>query len=159
MYSVAAKSDKNLMTISNLGVCFGPTLLRPEEETVASIMDLKFYNIVVEILIENYEKIFNSEPENLHLPEKVSPQAIPYSNNVGLINNVGSMSSVPAHTQLNSSGYISHSGHTSPINYVDNQEQQYVSNIRQYAANHTNHIPSNTRHAYNNYNQPLMCVS
>ncbi|XP_071056664.1 rho GTPase-activating protein 26 isoform X2 [Onthophagus taurus] len=59
---VAAKSDKNLMTISNLGVCFGPTLLRPEEETVASITELKFYNIVVEILIENYEKIFNSEP-------------------------------------------------------------------------------------------------
>lgn len=50
------------MTVSNLGVCFGPTLLRPEEETVASIMDLKFYNIVVEILIDNFETIFNSEP-------------------------------------------------------------------------------------------------
>lgn len=51
------------MTIGNLGVCFGPTLLRPEEETVASIMDLKFYNVVVEILIENYEKIFKTKPE------------------------------------------------------------------------------------------------
>lgn len=61
-YSVVMKSDKNLMTVSNLGVCFGPTLLRPEEETVASIMDLKFYNIVVEILIDNFETIFNSEP-------------------------------------------------------------------------------------------------
>jgi hypothetical protein len=55
--SVAAKSDKNLMTVSNLGVCFGPTLLRPEEETVAAIMDIKFCNVVVEILIENYEKV------------------------------------------------------------------------------------------------------
>jgi hypothetical protein len=57
VYSVAAKSDKNLMTVSNLGVCFGPTLLRPEEETVAAIMEIKFCNVVVEILIENYEKV------------------------------------------------------------------------------------------------------
>ena len=55
--SVAAKSEKNLMTVSNLGVCFGPTLFRPEEETVAAIMDIKFCNVVVEILIENYEKV------------------------------------------------------------------------------------------------------
>ena len=45
------------MTVSNLGVCFGPTLLRPEEETVAAIMDIKFCNIVVEILIEHFEKV------------------------------------------------------------------------------------------------------
>ncbi|KAJ8940220.1 hypothetical protein NQ314_010782 [Rhamnusium bicolor] len=63
--NVVAKSDKNLMNVSNLGVCFGPTLLRPEEETVASILDLKFYNIVVEILIDNYEKIFFIEPEKM----------------------------------------------------------------------------------------------
>ena len=55
--SVAGKSDKNLMTISNLGVCFGPTLLRPEEETVAAIMDIKFSNIVIEILIEHFDKV------------------------------------------------------------------------------------------------------
>lgn len=45
------------MTIANLGVVFGPTLMRPQEETVAAIMDLKFQNIVVEILIENHEKV------------------------------------------------------------------------------------------------------
>lgn len=52
------------MTVGNLAVCFGPTLLRPEEETVASIMDIKFYNIVVEILIENYERISSRPPES-----------------------------------------------------------------------------------------------
>ncbi len=45
------------MTVSNIGVCFGPTLLRPEEETVAAIMDIKFCNVVVEILIENYHTV------------------------------------------------------------------------------------------------------
>lgn len=63
-YSVAKKSDKNLMTIGNLAVCFGPSLLRPEEETVASIMDIKFYNIVVEILIENCERIVAGPPQD-----------------------------------------------------------------------------------------------
>ena len=45
------------MTVSNLGVCFGPTLLRSEEETVAAIMDIKFANVVVEILITNWHTI------------------------------------------------------------------------------------------------------
>lgn len=66
--NVAAHSDKNLMSISNLGVCFGPTLLRPEEETVAAIMDIKFYNVVVEILIENYSKIFKNQPDPTEVP-------------------------------------------------------------------------------------------
>uniref|UniRef100_A0A671UUA9 Rho GTPase-activating protein 10 n=1 Tax=Sparus aurata TaxID=8175 RepID=A0A671UUA9_SPAAU len=55
--NVAAHSKQNLMTVANLGVVFGPTLMRPQEETVAAIMDLKFQNIVVEILIEHHEKV------------------------------------------------------------------------------------------------------
>ena len=50
------------MTVSNLGVCFGPTLLRAEEETVAAIMDIKFANVVVEILIQNGELILTTKP-------------------------------------------------------------------------------------------------
>lgn len=64
---VAAKSGVNLMTASNIGVCFGPTLLRPKVETVASIMDIKFCNEVIEILIENCDRFFpnlaDSSPE------------------------------------------------------------------------------------------------
>ncbi|KAF7710087.1 hypothetical protein HF521_008959 [Silurus meridionalis] len=60
--NVAAHNKQNLMTVANLGVVFGPTLMRPQEETVAAIMDLKFQNIVVEILIEQHEKIFGDAP-------------------------------------------------------------------------------------------------
>ena len=64
---VAAKNQVNLMTAANLGVVFGPTLLRPKEETVASIMDIKFCNEVVESLIENCDTFFplhsDSSPE------------------------------------------------------------------------------------------------
>lgn len=71
---MAAHSKENLMTVANLGVVFGPTLMRPQEETVAAIMDLKFQNIVVEILIEHHEKVractdvqFASPKENVCL--------------------------------------------------------------------------------------------
>lgn len=60
---VSEHSSENLMSVANLAVCFGPTLMRPPEETLAAIIDIKFCNVMVEILISNYEKIFNSEPE------------------------------------------------------------------------------------------------
>lgn len=67
------------MTVANLGVVFGPTLMRPQEETVAAIMDLKFQNIVVEILIENHEKV--SFDKSLFL-------SIVWNDLLGLIGNV-----------------------------------------------------------------------
>uniref|UniRef100_A0A673I3Q6 Rho GTPase-activating protein 10-like n=1 Tax=Sinocyclocheilus rhinocerous TaxID=307959 RepID=A0A673I3Q6_9TELE len=78
--NVADNSKQNLMTVANLGVVFGPTLMRPQEETVAAIMDLKFQNIVVEILIEQHEKCkttpfypvknssFHSKPSAIPVP-------------------------------------------------------------------------------------------
>jgi hypothetical protein len=58
LHKVASYSNFNLMTAGNLSVCFGPSLLRPKEETVASIMDIKFCNEIVEILIENCDHFF-----------------------------------------------------------------------------------------------------
>jgi hypothetical protein len=54
---VADHSPENLMTVGNLGVCFGPSLLRPKEETMAAIMDIKFCNVVVEMLIANCHQV------------------------------------------------------------------------------------------------------
>ncbi|XP_033621455.1 rho GTPase-activating protein 26 [Fukomys damarensis] len=82
---VANNHKQNLMTVANLGVVFGPTLLRPQEETVAAIMDIKFQNIVIEILIENHEKIFNTVPDvpltnaQVHLLRKKSSDTKPPS--------------------------------------------------------------------------------
>ncbi|XP_055374936.1 rho GTPase-activating protein Graf [Condylostylus longicornis] len=59
---VARKYERNKMSVFNLGVVFGPTLLRPQEETVAAILDIKFNNIVINILIENYDLIFKTAP-------------------------------------------------------------------------------------------------
>uniref|UniRef100_A0A671LL61 Oligophrenin-1-like n=1 Tax=Sinocyclocheilus anshuiensis TaxID=1608454 RepID=A0A671LL61_9TELE len=57
LVSVCSHSIENLMTVSNMGVIFGPTLMRAEEETVAAMLDIKFQNIVMEILIEDYSKV------------------------------------------------------------------------------------------------------
>ncbi|KFV97304.1 Rho GTPase-activating protein 10 [Eurypyga helias] len=74
--NVSKHAKRNLMTVANLGVVFGPTLMRPQEETVAAIMDLKFQNIVVEILIENHEKIFKTLPDAT-FPEPMSMSVSP----------------------------------------------------------------------------------
>uniref|UniRef100_A0A8C2PXX8 Rho GTPase-activating protein 26 n=1 Tax=Cyprinus carpio TaxID=7962 RepID=A0A8C2PXX8_CYPCA len=52
---VASHHQQNLMTVANLGVVFGPTLLRPQEETVAAIMDINFKRLI-------YISIFSSPP-------------------------------------------------------------------------------------------------
>ncbi|XP_054548945.1 rho GTPase-activating protein 42 isoform X2 [Talpa occidentalis] len=70
LVKVSLHSQQNLMTVSNLGVIFGPTLMRAQEETVAAMMNIKFQNIVVEILIEHYEKIFHTAPDpSIPLPQ------------------------------------------------------------------------------------------
>ncbi|XP_051579686.1 rho GTPase-activating protein 42-like isoform X16 [Myxocyprinus asiaticus] len=77
LLNVSTHSESNMMTVSNLGVIFGPTLMRSQEETVAAMMNIKFQNIVVEILIENFEKIFHQAPDpNVPLPQ---PQTRPES--------------------------------------------------------------------------------
>ncbi|XP_042342130.1 rho GTPase-activating protein 42 isoform X3 [Plectropomus leopardus] len=77
LVTVSTQSQFNLMTVSNLGVIFGPTLMRSQEETVAAMMNIKFQNIVVEILIENFNKIFHQPPDpNVPLPQ---PQSRPGS--------------------------------------------------------------------------------
>ncbi|XP_013872301.1 rho GTPase-activating protein 26 [Austrofundulus limnaeus] len=72
--NVASHHQQNLMTVANLGVVFGPTLLRPQEETVAAIMDIKFQNIVVEILIEHHEKIFGDVPNSAGGSTNMQPE-------------------------------------------------------------------------------------
>uniref|UniRef100_A0A3B1J0T6 Rho GTPase-activating protein 42 n=1 Tax=Astyanax mexicanus TaxID=7994 RepID=A0A3B1J0T6_ASTMX len=74
LLTVSTHSKSNMMTVSNLGVIFGPTLMRSQEETVAAMMNIKFQNIVVEILIENFERqIFHQAPDpNVALPQAQS---------------------------------------------------------------------------------------
>lgn len=78
LVNVCSHSEENLMTPSNMAVIFGPTLMRAQEETVAAMLDIKFQNIVVEILIEEYKRIFCSLPEDSSArpvpPPRITPR-------------------------------------------------------------------------------------
>ncbi|XP_041112080.1 oligophrenin-1-like isoform X1 [Polyodon spathula] len=74
LVNVCSHSEENLMSPSNMGVIFGPTLMRAQEDTVAAMMNIKFQNIVVEILIEDFEKIFSTPPEESQAPPIPPPR-------------------------------------------------------------------------------------
>jgi hypothetical protein len=110
---VADNCNENLMTVGNLGVCFGPTLLRPQEETMAAIMDIKFCNVVVEVLISNCQTIFNTpSPMHINLPCPPKP-----AHNI-LSSSNGAQTTPSKSANLNSSG--GSSGGTLPDGYVQN---------------------------------------
>ncbi|XP_032701470.1 oligophrenin-1 isoform X2 [Lontra canadensis] len=74
LVNVCEHSKENLMTPSNMGVIFGPTLMRAQEDTVAAMMNIKFQNIVVEILIEHFIKIYSGPPEESSTPPVPPPR-------------------------------------------------------------------------------------
>ncbi|XP_017110904.1 rho GTPase-activating protein 26 isoform X2 [Drosophila elegans] len=104
---VSRKYEKNKMSVFNLGVVFGPTLLRPREESVAAILDIKFNNIVINILIDNYERIFKNKPSadvkgppeatktpSIMYPSRSSPPTrMPRASQIGKAASTGAMGS------------------------------------------------------------------
>jgi hypothetical protein len=79
------------MTPVNLGVCFGPSLLRPEFETVSSIYDIKFRNAIIEFIIINYEKMFQEKLEQQDIEEMVGSNENDNPAGVDLSNSLSSL--------------------------------------------------------------------
>ncbi|XP_055580848.1 rho GTPase-activating protein 29 isoform X2 [Falco cherrug] len=63
LHRVTEQSDENKMSASNLGIIFGPTLIRPRQTdatvSLSSLVDYPYQARVVELLIMYYEKIFD----------------------------------------------------------------------------------------------------
>lgn len=55
---VGEHCDKNKMSPANLAIAFGPLLLRPEVETIESMMNAAKITGIMKFMIENFEKIF-----------------------------------------------------------------------------------------------------
>uniref|UniRef100_A0A4W6CYR3 Rho GTPase activating protein 27 n=1 Tax=Lates calcarifer TaxID=8187 RepID=A0A4W6CYR3_LATCA len=52
--------EDNRMTVQNVAIVFGPTLLRPEMESSNIAMHMVFQNQIVEFILNEYERIFHS---------------------------------------------------------------------------------------------------
>ncbi|KAM4045075.1 rho GTPase-activating protein 9 isoform 4-T4 [Anomaloglossus baeobatrachus] len=62
--SVKDHCEMNRMTTQNIGIVFGPTLMRPEMEQFANIAaNMVYQNQVVENFLTHYEEIFQDSPE------------------------------------------------------------------------------------------------
>uniref|UniRef100_A0A8C6VEF7 Rho GTPase-activating protein 29 n=1 Tax=Naja naja TaxID=35670 RepID=A0A8C6VEF7_NAJNA len=65
---VSKQSDENKMSACNLGIIFGPTLIRPRETdatlSLSSLVDYPYQARMVELLITHYEKIFDTAQEH-----------------------------------------------------------------------------------------------
>ncbi|XP_065697972.1 rho GTPase-activating protein 29 isoform X1 [Patagioenas fasciata] len=63
LHRVTEQSNENKMSASNLGIIFGPTLIRPRQTdatvSLSSLVDYPYQARVVELLITFYEKIFD----------------------------------------------------------------------------------------------------
>jgi hypothetical protein len=58
---VAASSSKNRMDPKNLGIVFGPTLLRPEKETLETMMsDTNVVNSFTALVMDNLDNLFGA---------------------------------------------------------------------------------------------------
>ncbi|XP_065740564.1 beta-chimaerin isoform X7 [Phocoena phocoena] len=56
---VTLNEKDNFMNAENLGIVFGPTLMRPpEDSTLTSLHDMRYQKTIVQILIENEDVLF-----------------------------------------------------------------------------------------------------
>ncbi|XP_023585939.1 rho GTPase-activating protein 15 [Trichechus manatus latirostris] len=60
---IVAKASKNLMSTQSLGIVFGPTLLRAENETGNMAVHMVYQNQIAELMLSEYNKIFGSEED------------------------------------------------------------------------------------------------
>lgn len=56
---IVAKASKNLMSTQSLGIVFGPTLLRAENEMGNMAVHMVYQNQIAELMLSEYNKIFS----------------------------------------------------------------------------------------------------
>uniref|UniRef100_A0A7N6B590 Rho GTPase-activating protein 29 n=1 Tax=Anabas testudineus TaxID=64144 RepID=A0A7N6B590_ANATE len=63
---VTEKADENKMTASNLGIIFGPTLVKPRqtdaEVSLSSLVDYPYQALMVELLVRHFKTVFDPSP-------------------------------------------------------------------------------------------------
>ncbi|KAG7326565.1 hypothetical protein KOW79_009966 [Hemibagrus wyckioides] len=58
---VMERSDSNRMTMQNIGIVFGPTLMRPQNDCANMAINMVYQNQAVELILNEYDQIFGSD--------------------------------------------------------------------------------------------------
>lgn len=63
LHRVTEQAEENKMTASNLGIIFGPTLVKPRqtdaEVSLSSLVDYPYQALMVELLVRHFHMIFD----------------------------------------------------------------------------------------------------
>ncbi|XP_034648591.1 GEM-interacting protein isoform X2 [Trachemys scripta elegans] len=79
LYRVAQRYEENKMSPNNLGIIFGPTLIRPGsgcDVSMSCLVDSGYQAQIVEFLILSYEKVFGMDDLPPSLYENTSQEAL-----------------------------------------------------------------------------------
>ncbi|XP_038841119.1 rho GTPase-activating protein 29-like, partial [Salvelinus namaycush] len=73
LHRVTEQAEENKMTASNLGIIFGPTLVKPRqtdaEVSLSSLVDYPYQALMVELLVRHFQVIFDlSSPSSSYPP-------------------------------------------------------------------------------------------
>uniref|UniRef100_A0A8C5Q281 Rho GTPase-activating protein 29 n=1 Tax=Leptobrachium leishanense TaxID=445787 RepID=A0A8C5Q281_9ANUR len=70
LHRVTEEVEENKMSASNLGIIFGPTLIRPRQTdatiSLSSLVDYPYQARIVELLVTHYDKVFDISREMLN---------------------------------------------------------------------------------------------
>ncbi|XP_061522609.1 rho GTPase-activating protein 29 isoform X2 [Phycodurus eques] len=83
LHRVTERSEENKMTARNLGIIFGPTLIKPRQSdadvSLSSVVDYPYQALIVELLIRHYQMIFDTPLSPLmgNSPTEVCAQPLP----------------------------------------------------------------------------------
>ena len=59
LHRIVARASKNLMSTQSLGIVFGPTLLRAENESGNMAVHMVYQNQIAELMLGAYDRIFS----------------------------------------------------------------------------------------------------
>uniref|UniRef100_A0A3Q3XQR0 Rho GTPase-activating protein 29 n=1 Tax=Mola mola TaxID=94237 RepID=A0A3Q3XQR0_MOLML len=81
---VTEQAEENKMTASNLGIIFGPTLIKPRqtdaEVSLSSLVDYPYQALMVELLVRHFKTVFDTSllsSSDLTTPGQASPRLTP----------------------------------------------------------------------------------
>uniref|UniRef100_A0A671RD87 Rho GTPase-activating protein 29 n=1 Tax=Sinocyclocheilus anshuiensis TaxID=1608454 RepID=A0A671RD87_9TELE len=123
LHSVSEQAEENKMTTSNLGIIFGPTLIKPRqleaEVSLSSLVDYPHQARMVDLLIRHHQMIFDVPLSPVSPTSPTAPQPALSLNNL---------------YKLNSKVFFSSAGEGSDVNGVGSALQKSTSVFSQPSA-------------------------